>query len=98
MLPYRTIVIYTLLHNFEAAKSYILQRRSEWSLLLEFEKGCVYTSIIFRGLFKFFSTTTYFHVSYLQIGTLCHQFIDSKTFEIKIFKKHIVREFSTYTI
>ena len=83
MLRYRTIVICTLVHNFEEEKTYFLQRRSEWILLLEFAKGCVYTSIIFRGLFKFFSTTTYFHVSYLQIGTLCHQFIDSKTFEIK---------------
>ena len=77
MLRYRTIVIRTLLHDFEGVKTYFLQRRSEWSLLLEFEKGCVYTSIIFRGLFKFISTMTYFHVSYLQIGTLYHKFIDS---------------------
>ena len=96
MLPYRTIVICTLLHNFEEVKSYFLQRRGAWILLLEFEKGCVYTSIIFRGLFKFFSTMTYFHVSYLQIGTLYHKFIDSKTFYLVLIPYELFVEISKY--
>ena len=96
MLRYRIIVICTLLHNFVAVKSYFLQRRCEWILLLEFAKGCVYTSIIFRGLSKFFSTMTYFHVSYLQIGTLNHKFIDSKTFNLVLIPFELFVEISQY--